>query len=110
VGNGQTLTVTFTPSDTTDYNTAIATVPINVLKPRPVTVQLVRVGKKKRLMVEVLFPDTGALKEEFRSPFQKPAFRNIRAALRDSNFDGTPDEVVVTARKGKRPVTVTFPV
>jgi hypothetical protein len=32
VGNGQTLSVTFTPNDTVDYTTAIQTVTLNVLK------------------------------------------------------------------------------
>jgi uncharacterized membrane protein len=34
-GNGQTLSVTFTPNDTTDYITATATVTINVLRAVP---------------------------------------------------------------------------
>ena len=34
-GNGQTLKVDFTPTDTTDYNTATKTVQINVLKATP---------------------------------------------------------------------------
>jgi hypothetical protein len=66
----------------------------------------VKVGKKKaRLMVQVLADDTGALKEELPSPFQKPAFKNIRVSVRDSNGDGVPDQVVLTAKKGKRTVT-----
>jgi uncharacterized protein YkwD len=66
----------------------------------------VKVGKKKaRLMVEVLADDTGALKEELASPFQKPAFKNIRVSVRDSNGDGVPDQVIFTAKKGKRTVT-----
>ncbi len=38
VGNGQTLSVTFTPSDTTDYNTVTTTVKIDVVPPPVVTV------------------------------------------------------------------------
>ena len=34
-GSGQTLSVTFTPTDTTDYTTATATVSINVLQATP---------------------------------------------------------------------------
>src|SRR5207245_1162511 len=34
-GNGQTLSVSFTPTDTTDYTTASATATINVLQPTP---------------------------------------------------------------------------
>jgi hypothetical protein len=62
-----------------------------------------KVGKKKRLVVRVLFADTGTEKREFPSPFQKPAFKNIQVAVRDN------DQVAVTARKGKRTVSVTFP-
>jgi hypothetical protein len=70
-----------------------------------ITAQLVsvKVGKKRRLMVAVLFADTGALKEEVPCPFQRPAFKNIRVGVVE------PDTVVVSARKGKRTVTITFP-
>jgi hypothetical protein len=76
-----------------------------------ITAQVVplKVGKKKRLMVEVLFADTGGLKGTFPSPFQKPGFKNIQVSVLDSNGDGVPDLVVLTARKGKRTVTVAFP-
>jgi hypothetical protein len=69
----------------------------------------VRVGKKKRLMVEVLDAGTGALKGSLLSPFQKPGFKDVQVSVRDSNGDGVPDEVVLTARKGKRTVTAAFP-
>jgi uncharacterized protein YkwD len=69
----------------------------------------VRLKKKTKLTVQVLFADTGALKSQFNSPFQKPAFRNIGVSVGDSNGDGVPDEVVLTARKGKRAVTAVYP-
>jgi hypothetical protein len=63
----------------------------------------VRAGKRgRRLVVRVSFADTGALKREFASPFQQPAFRNVQVSVRD-------DQVVVTARRGKRTVTQVFP-
>jgi hypothetical protein len=70
-------------------------------------------GRKKkpaRLVVRVFFADTGTEKGEFVSPFQKPAFRSIAVRLVDSNGDGVPDQVVVTARKGKKRVSATFSV
>jgi hypothetical protein len=70
---------------------------------------LVKAGKKKRLMVEVFFADTGALKGSLPSPFRKPAFKNIHVSVVDGNGDGVPDEVILTARKGKKTVTTTLP-
>jgi hypothetical protein len=69
----------------------------------------VKARRKKRLMVEVLFADTGALKGEFTSPFRRPRYTRIQAGVRDSDGDGVPDQVVLTARKGKRAVTAIFP-
>jgi Tol biopolymer transport system component len=71
----------------------------------------VKTGKKKkaRLMVQVFSAATGALLEQFLSPFQKPAFKNIEVRTADSNGDGVADEVVVSARKGRKTVTATFP-
>jgi hypothetical protein len=76
---------------------------------RPLSARLVtvKVGKKKKttkLLVQVFYADTRAEKEEFFSPYQKPAFTNIKVSVRDSNGDGIPDQVVVTAKKGKRKV------
>jgi hypothetical protein len=78
--------------------------------PRAITATLVtmKVGKKKKLAIEVLFADTMTQKRQFLSPFQKPSFANIQAKVRDSNGDGVPDEIVLTARKGKKTVTMTF--
>jgi Tol biopolymer transport system component len=75
--------------------------------PRPITARLVpvRAGRKKRrLMVEVFYADTGALKEEFLSPFQKGPFKDIHVTVRDGS-DGIADEVVISARKGRKKVT-----
>jgi hypothetical protein len=83
-------------------------IPTPVSPARPLTARLVamKVGRKKiRLMVQVLYADTGAEKETFASPYQKPACRNIQVSLRDSNGDGVPDQVVLTAKKGKKKVT-----
>jgi hypothetical protein len=64
----------------------------------------VRVGKKRRLTVEVFAADTGALESKFVSPFPRPRYKAIRVRVRASNDDGVPDQVVRTARKGKRAV------
>jgi predicted outer membrane repeat protein len=78
--------------------------------PRGITARLVRVkvGKKRRLMVEVFFADTGALKVKFVAPFQAPTYKAIHLSMRDRNGDGVPDQLVLTARKGKRTVTDFF--
>jgi hypothetical protein len=71
----------------------------------PITARLVTVKlrrKKKVLMVEVLFADTMTRKELLPSPFQKGAFRKIQVSVLG-------DQVVLTAKKGKRTVTATFP-
>jgi hypothetical protein len=92
---------------------AIQTTMVPPLPPSPppsLTAQLVvvKVGKKKRLMVEVFDAATGALKVEFRSPFQKPAFEHIQVRVRDSNGDGAADQIVVTAKKRSKTVTMVF--
>jgi Tol biopolymer transport system component len=75
-----------------------------------VSARLVRakVRKKVRLMVQV-YSLTGVLLRTFASPFQKPAYKAITVSVLDTTGDGVPDEVVVTARKGKRRVRATFP-
>jgi hypothetical protein len=77
--------------------------PPSVPAARSITAQLVTVktGKKKRLEVEVFFADTGTKKSTFPSPFQKPAFKNIQVRVQGNN-------VILTARKGKKTVTTTF--
>jgi hypothetical protein len=72
----------------------------------------VRVGpkgrKKVRLQVEVSDADTGAMVASFLSPFQRPAYRAIAVSVRGGN--GAPDEVVLTAKRGKRTRFVVRPV
>jgi hypothetical protein len=110
----------------TAFSSAIGTVAVTVAAPvlppqppppappppavRHVTAQLVSVRlrkKKRRLVVRVFFADTGALKREIASPFQKPRFKNIQVSVRAGN--GTPDQVIVTARKRRRTVTAVLP-
>jgi hypothetical protein len=64
-----------------------------------------KVKKSRRLFVRVSFADTGALKSEVRSPFNRPAFRRIVVSVFDSNGDGLADTVRLTARKGKKTLT-----
>jgi sugar lactone lactonase YvrE/Tol biopolymer transport system component len=84
-----------------------ATSPLTV-PPRPTTAQLVAVpvkaGRKKatRLTVVVLYQDTGAVKAEFVAPFQGSAYKRVRVSVRGN-------QVVVTAKKGKKTVTRTYP-
>jgi hypothetical protein len=71
----------------------------------------VKVGKKRKktqLVVQVFFADTGAMKSQFPSPFQRPAFKDIQVSVRDTNGDGVADQIMVSARNGKRTVTQTF--
>lgn len=72
--------------------------------PRAIMAQLVmvRAHKRRRLMVRVSYADTGAMKDEFASPYQKPACRNIRVSVQNG-------QVIVTARKGKRTMTEVYP-
>jgi sugar lactone lactonase YvrE len=72
----------------------------------PVGVQLVsrvtgtRRKKRKRLAAQVAFAD--GLTEVLVSPFQQPAFRNVQVTIL-----APASEVIFTARKGKKKVTVT---
>jgi len=64
VGNGQTLSVVFIPTDTTDYNTASATTTINVLPGTSTGVQIVTTNVLKRdasnnIVVQLTFANTG---------------------------------------------------
>jgi hypothetical protein len=68
----------------------------------------VKVGKRKKLVIVVTFADTGAKKSQITSPFQKPAYRSIQVSVKDTNGDGVPDAVVLTARKSKKTVTTTL--
>lgn len=75
--------------------------------PRTVQATLVRVRlakRRKRLDVRVFYADDGQLIQEFAAPFQAPRFRNVQVSVRDNR------QVVVTAQRGKRSFTQTFPV
>jgi hypothetical protein len=63
-----------------------------------------------QLSVRVSFAETGALKSEFPSPFQTPAFRAIAVTVFNSDGDGVADAVRLTARRGRRTVTQVFSV
>jgi hypothetical protein len=60
-------------------------------------------------MVEVFFTDTGAEESQFPSPFQQAGFKDIQVRVGNSNGNGVPDQVILTARKGKKTVTAVFP-
>jgi hypothetical protein len=85
-------------------------VPQMLQRPRGINAHLVtvKVGKRKKLMVEVDFADTGAKKGQIASPFQSPAFKNIQVSISDSNAGGVPDQVVLKAKRGKKTITAVF--
>jgi len=66
------------------------------------SVVTVRLHHQRRLRVVVRYADTGAVKVEFTSPFQKSAYRAIRILVLDSDGDGVPTQVVLLGRKGKK--------
>jgi hypothetical protein len=68
-----------------------------------------KVGKRRRLFVRISFADTGALKADVLSPFQKPAFRAIAVRVFDDNGDGLADTVRLTAKQGKKTLTRILP-
>jgi uncharacterized delta-60 repeat protein len=70
----------------------------------------VRMGRKTRWMVEVLYADTGAVKFQFLSPFQQPAFHGIQVSTVEGNGAGVPDQVILTGRRGRRFVNLDIPV
>jgi hypothetical protein len=78
------------------------TVPVRPIAARLVPV-IAKVGRKKvtRLMLVVFYEDTGAMKTEFAAPFQGKAYKHVQVSVRGN-------QVVVTARKGKKTVTATF--
>jgi hypothetical protein len=98
---------TFLVDDPSTSNVVNEVVTAPVVPPRPIVAALVnkRVGVTHRLFVRVSFADTGAVKAEVRSPFQKPAFRAIAVAAIDGDGDGLADSVRLTARKGKKTLT-----
>lgn len=82
-----------------------------VQAPPPLTAVLFsrRVRTTRRLFLRVLFADSGQVKREFASPFQKPVFRGIAVTLLDTDGNGAADTVVLTARKGKKLVQRSIP-
>jgi hypothetical protein len=70
----------------------------------------VRIGRRNRLMVEVLFADTGALKTQFLSPLQPPAFHGIQVNTVQGNGAGNPDQVILMGQRGRRFITLDIPV
>jgi hypothetical protein len=107
VPNGDDISFTVLTNDPSTSNVVNEVVTPPVVPPRPIVAALVtrKVGTTHRLFVRASFADTGALKAEVRSPFQKPAFRAIAAAAIDGDGDGVADSVRLTARKGKKTLT-----
>jgi hypothetical protein len=66
-----------------------------------------RPRRKAQVMVQVFDAATGALTRTFLCPFQKPGYRNMQVIVVTS-ADGS-QQVVITARKGKRAVKAIFP-
>jgi hypothetical protein len=64
----------------------------------------VKVGKKWKRVVQVLFTDTGAPERQFDAPFQNPKFKGITVSVQAAT-----GKIVVSARKGKKSCTRTFP-
>jgi hypothetical protein len=94
--------------------------PPPVVPDRPIVAALVNnvvVTRRKgrthlfsQLFVRVSFADTGALKSQFLSPFQRPAYRSIAVTVFNSDGDGVADAVRLTARRGRRTTTLVFTV
>jgi hypothetical protein len=103
-GSGGTYTLHFTAHNGAGAD-ATQTIILTV-KP-VVTARLVKIRHKKKLMVEVF--EDGKQVRAFKSPFQPPAYKNLQLSVRASNSDGVSDQVVLTATKRKKTVTVSFP-
>jgi titin len=112
---GDRLTATATgPNGTSEFSAPID-VKADIIHPSkppapspPLVAEMVavKVGKKRKLMVEVLDADTGAAETApFLSPFQRGAFLDIQVRVVQDNGTGLPDQVLVTARKGHRTKT-----
>ncbi len=69
----------------------------------------VQVGTKRLLEIEVHDANTGAVKRRIVSPFQGPAYSHIHIAIKHSNGAGSHDQVVITAIRGNKRLTRTFP-
>jgi hypothetical protein len=107
VDNGDGISFTVLTNDPSTSNVVNEVVTPPVVPPRPIVAALVtrKVGTTHRLFVRASFADTGALKAEVRSPFQRPAFRAVAVAAFDADGDGVADSVRLTARRGKRTMT-----
>jgi hypothetical protein len=62
--------------------------------------------KNKKLFIHVTASD-GSAPRDVLSPFQRPQFKNIQVSIRTAS--GAPDQIVVTARKGKKTLSRVFP-
>jgi hypothetical protein len=80
--------------------------PIRVTQ-SPIQVSLVtqKFGRSRKLAAHVLFAN-GRAPLTLLSPFQKPSFQVISAALADLNGDGVLDSIQFVAHKGKRTVSL----
>src|SRR5262249_6901649 len=69
--------------------------------PRSLAASLVNVNQKgkRRLKIVVKDADTGEIKAQFDSPFQRPTFRQIAVLALDIDGDGVVDAVRLTARR-----------
>ena len=47
----------------------------------------VKQGKNRLLFIVISFADSGEEKRRFRSPFQKPIYKGISVAVKDTNAD-----------------------
>jgi len=81
----------------------VTQVPSLAAQPRPTAIPIRalvvarRIRGRIRFVVQVGLTDGSS--REIASPFQKPAYQGIAAALRDLNGDGTFDAVLFSARK-----------
>jgi hypothetical protein len=71
-------------------------------------VATVRVGKKRKWVIEVFAADTGVKKAQLASPFPKPTFSAIEVDVVDGA--GSPEQVLLAGKKRKKVVTVVLPV
>jgi hypothetical protein len=67
-----------------------------------------KVGKTKLHYIQVT-SSAGGTPELIQSPFQPSKYKAITVVPADTDGDGSDDSVIVSARKGKRTVTVTLP-
>jgi CSLREA domain-containing protein len=75
-----------------------------VAPPVRIVLRLRRVDRRRRLVAVVASPQ-GLPPRVLASPFQRPWYRSVVAAVADLDGDGIADAVVFTARAGRRKVT-----